>query len=327
MGKLALTLACGPYDRTEALREGIVQIEGVDLNYIAIQSPPQIFARMVAKESFDVSEMSCSHYLVERSKGNLPFTAIPIFPSRVFRHGFIFVNADSGIRTPKDLEGRRIGLPEVSQTAAVWIRGLLQNDYGVDLSNVQWLAGGINGPGRPAALRLVPEGPLSLEYVDTTPLSDMLEAGQLDAIIGARIPRSLGRNPNVMRLIPNYRQEEKDYYRRTGIFPIMHTLVIKDELYQRHPWLAEALYKGFVEARDWILQQMRFSGATRYLLPWLMDDIDEMDAVFGGDPWPYGLEANRKTLETLALYLAQQGFTREPVSIDELFAPIITVSE
>ncbi|HXG36954.1 MAG TPA: ABC transporter substrate-binding protein [Dehalococcoidia bacterium] len=328
MANLSLTLACGPYDRTEALRNGAVQLEGIDLNYLAIQSPPEIFARMVSKQSFDVSEMSCSHYLVARSKGEFPFLALPVFPSRLFRHGFIFVNVKSGILKPRDLEGKRIGVPEYSQTAAVWIRGILQNDYGVDLSGVRWFAGGVNGYGRPEVLRLIPEGELSLDFIgDQRTLNEMLVAGEIDALIGARIPSSFGTNPDIQRLFPDYREEEKQYYRRTGIFPIMHTLVIKEDLYQRHPWIAETLYKGFVESKQWIIKQMRFSGASRYMLPWLQYDLDEMEELFGKDPWPYGLEPNRKNLETLAAYLAQQRFVPQAPSIDEMFLPVVTVGE
>ncbi|MDR7484888.1 MAG: ABC transporter substrate-binding protein [Armatimonadota bacterium] len=327
MTTLRLSLACGPYDRTEALRTGMVRPEGIDLVYIPIQSPPEIFARMVANASFDASEMSCAHYLIHRSRGDCPFVALPVFPSRMFRHGYIFINAASGIRGPKDLEGRRVGVPEYSQTAAVWIRGLLQHEFGVNLEGIRWVAGGVNAPGRPDVLVNLPDADVSIERVGDRPLNDLLVEGAIDALIGARRPAALGRDPRVQRLFPNYREMERDYYRRTGIFPIMHTVVVREGLYRRHRWVAESLYKAFVQAKAWCLAQMTFSSSLRYTLPWLHAHIEEMHEVFGADPWPYGLEANRPTLHALRDYLVEQRLVRSPFRIDEAFAPIAGASE
>ncbi|MBI3975369.1 MAG: ABC transporter substrate-binding protein [Armatimonadetes bacterium] len=327
MATLRLTLACGPYDRTEALRDGVVRPEGIDLIYVPIQSPPEIFARMVSNQSFDAAEMSCAHYLIHRGKGEFPFVALPVFPSRMFRHGYIFVNASAGIRTPQDLEGKRVGVPEYSQTAAVWIRGLLADEYGVRPETVHWYAGGVNAPGRPDALVNLPEAPVSITRVADRTLNDMLAAGDLDALIGARKPAAFGRDPRVQRLLPNYKELEQAYYRTTGIFPIMHTVVLREPLYKEQPWIAESLYKAFVQAKEWCLAQMRFSSALRYTLPWLHADLEEMAEVFGGDPWPYGLEPNRTTLETLVRYLVEQRLLREPLALEEVFAPIMVVSE
>jgi len=324
---LRLSLACGPYDRTEALQHGLVRPEGIDLVYIPIQSPPEIFARMVTNASFDASEMSCAHYFSHRSRGEFPFVAIPVFPSRMFRHGYIFVNAESGIRDPRDLEGKRIGVPEYSQTAAVWVRGLLQHEFGVKLDTIRWYAGGVNAPDRPDALVNRPDADVSIARIRDRPLNDLLVEGQIDALIGARRPAAFGRDPRVQRLFPHYREMERDYYRRTGIFPIMHTVVIREEIYREHPWVADSLYKAFVLAKDWCLTQMKFSGSLRYTLPWMHADLDEMSEVFGADPWPYGVEANRKTLQALADYLLEQRLVRNPCSIDDLFAPVTTVSE
>ncbi len=327
MSALRLSLACGPYDRTEALRTGVVRPEGIELIYVPIQSPPEIFARMVATECFDVSEMSLSLYFIRRIRGDFPFVALPVFPSRMFRHGFIFVNTHSGIQSPKDLEGKRIGVPEYSQTAAVWIRGILQHEYGVDLSGVQWYTGGVNGIGRPDPLVQWPNRPIRIERVFDRTLNDMLVAGEIDALIGARIPKALGRDPRVRRLFPNYRELEREYYRRTGIFPIMHTVVIREAVYRAHPWIAHSLYKAFVAAKEWCLEQMRFSGALRYTLPWLHAELEETVAVLGPDPWPYGLEPNRKVLETLMQYLLDQGFIDRTVPVEDLFVPVTVVSE
>ncbi|HZT07540.1 MAG TPA: ABC transporter substrate-binding protein [Chloroflexota bacterium] len=332
MGNLALTVACGPYDRTEALRTGAVLVEGIDLTYLPIQSPPEIFNRMVQKDSFDVAEMSVSLYMTRRSEGRFPFVALPIFPSRLFRHGFIFVNVDAGIREPKDLEGKRVGVQEFRQTAAVWIRGILHREYGVDLDSIHWLEGGVNAPRHPGTVMdLRPEEHQAVGLVEFIPegrtLSDMLASGEIDAFIGARRPFSLGKSPRVARLFPNYRAVERAYYQKTGIFPIMHTLVLRERLYAEKPWVAESIFKAFEQAKAWALEQMRFSGAMRYMLPWLYDDIDELDALFGADPWPYGLEPNRATLETLMQFLVDQRFLPKPTPVDQLFVPIVTANE
>ncbi len=325
MADLALTIACGPYDRMEAIRTGDVRIEGIDPTYVAIQSPPEIFARMVKTGSFDVAEMSMSYYLIRRAKGGFPFIALPVFPSRLFRHGFVFVNRNAGIAAPEDLAGKRIGVQEYRQTAAVWIRGILRDELGVDLSNVRWLEGGVNVSRRPDEdFDLRPAGPLTIETIAPgATLSDMLAAGEIDALLGARRPDSLGRHDDVERLLPDFRARERAYYARTGIFPIMHTLVMREELYRERPWVAESLFKGFEAAKDWAARQMRFSGAMRYMLPWLHDDLDEIDELFGGDCWPYGLGANRVTLDAFVRYLVDDGFLDAPVALDDMFTPIV----
>lgn len=327
MPPLRVTLACGPYDRTEALRTGVVRPEGIELNYVAIQSPPEIFARMIANQAFDASEMSCAHALIHRGQGDFPFRALPVFPSRAFRHGFIFVNTKAGIRSPKDLEGKRVGVPEYSQTAAVWIRGLLQHEYDVALETVKWVTGGVNAAGRPDALVNRPDEEVTITRVQDRPLNDLLVEGEIDALIGARRPAALGKDPRVARLFPNYRELEREYFRKTRLFPVMHTLVIREAFYQEHPWVAESLYKAFVEAKAWCLAQMRFSSTLRYTLPWLHADLDEMNEVFGSDPWPYGLEANRHVLTTLVQYLVEQRLLRRPIPLEELFVPLTLIGE
>jgi 4,5-dihydroxyphthalate decarboxylase len=332
VANLPLTVACGPYDRTEALRIGAVQVEGVDLTYLPIQSPPEIFNRMVQKNSFDVAEMSVSLYLTRRTLGDFTLEALPIFPSRLFRHGFIFINTDAGISAPKDLEGKRVGVPEYRQTAAVWIRGILQREYGVEIDRVQWLEGGVNTPRRPdTVMDLRSEEHDAIGKIGFIPegrtLNEMLAAGEIDAMIGARRPFSLGKSSKVARLFPDYRQVEREYFQKTGIFPIMHTLVMQERLYEQKPWVAESLFKAFEAAKAWSLEQMRFSGAMRFMLPWLFDDIDEIDEVFGSDPFPYGLEPNRVTLETMMQFLVEQRLLLTPTPIDDLFVPIVTANE
>ena len=330
MANVRLTLACGPYDRTEALRTGLVQPEGIDLTYVPIQSPPEIFNRLIKKHSFDASEMSASVYLQLRSQGSFPYVALPIFPSRLFRHGYVFINKQAGISQPADLNGKRVGVPEYRQTAAVWIRGLLQHEYGVDLHSIQWFEGGVNSP-REAdpELDLRPAKGYEIGFIGAErTLSDALRDGEIDALIGARRPLSANGQPErVGKLFPDSRQLEHEYFRKTGIFPMMHTLVLREEVYREHSWIAESLFKAFVQAKDWCWQQMRFSGAARYMLPWLFDDIDELDALFGGDPWPYGLEPNRVALEALSQHLVEQGLMDAPVSVDEAFVPIVLSNE
>ena len=243
----------------------------------SIQSPPEIFARMVKNHAFDFAEMSISMHLTLRAKGEFPFVALPIFPSKVFRHGFIFINNNSGIRTPKDLEGKRVGVPEYRQTAAIWIRGILHSEYGVDLGSIQWIEGGANTPREPDVLDLRPAEPIDIHFAHGKTLSDMLANGEIDAMIGARQPFSLGKSPDVTRLFPKFREVEREYYKKTGIFPIMHTLVVDEELYRHHPWVAESMYKAFEQAKHWTLEQMRFSGTMRYTLPWLFADIVEFE--------------------------------------------------
>jgi 4,5-dihydroxyphthalate decarboxylase len=325
MPNLKLSVGCGNYDRTEALRSGIVQPEGIDLTYIPIQSPPEVFARMIKHQAFDFAEMSTSMYLTLRAKNEFPFVALPVFPSKVFRHGFIFINKKSGIKTPKDLEGKRIGVPEFRQTASIWIRGILEHEYGVDMETVHWYEGGANVPREPDVLDLRPDRELDIQFIGPEKsLNDMLAAGEIDAMIGARQPFSLDTCEDVGRLFPNYRDEEKKYFKKTGIFPIMHTLVVNEALYKEHPWVAESMYKAFVQAKDWCLEQMRFSGTMRYTLPWLFADLDEMAEVFGDDPWAYGLEQNRATLEALISYLHDQKFLAEKVAIEDMFLPMVT---
>lgn len=265
MADLNLTIACGPYDRMEAIHRGEIRPEGINATYVPILSPPEIFARMVKGGAFDVAEMSLSHYLTLKARDTFPFIALPVFPSRLFRHGFIFVNRNSGIAKPGDLAGKRIGVQEYRQTAAVWIRGILTEHEGVDLSGVQWVEGGVNAPRREDDdMDLRPLTPLAIETIgEDGTLSDMLARGEIDALIGARRPASLDQSDDVIRLFPNYREAERNYFIETGMFPIMHTLVMTEQLFQDRPWVAESLYKAFSASKALALERMRFSGAMR----------------------------------------------------------------
>src|SRR5882757_3105703 len=307
-----------------ALYTGEVQAEGIDLDFIAIDDPRQIFDRMGKNLEFDACEMSSSEVVSRHAAGRREMVALPVFPSRVFRHGFITVNRKA-VRTPKDLAGKRIGTPLYTQTAALFIRGLLQDEYGVDLSGVHWVQGATNSPeshGHPAAPPLLK--PVSIERNGSgRSLSELLEAGDIQAIIGSGLPDALRTNPDaVQRLFPDFHVRELDYFRRTRVFPIMHLVAMRRDVYERHPFIATSLYKAMTQAKDIALEKMRDLGALRYMLPGMAVELDEIDRTFGGDPWPYGIEPNRPTLEALVRYMAEQSLIKAPIPVDELFVPI-----
>jgi 4,5-dihydroxyphthalate decarboxylase len=272
--------------------------------------------------------MSASLYIQLRMRGGFPFVAMPVFPSRMFRHGFIFTHSRAGVRGPADLAGRRIGVQEYHQTAAVWIRGILRHEYGADLSGVRWYEGGVNAPQQPSELDLRSREPLDIRFIGSgVTLNELLVRGDIDAYFGARKPAAFGRDPAVARLFADPRAAERAYYQKTRMFPIMHTLVLREPLYEHHPWVAESLYKAFVQAKHWCLEQMRFSGTSRYTLPWLHSDLEEIGELFGGDPWPYGLEANKAALHALAGFLAEQAFIDRIPALEELFVPLTVAGE
>lgn len=321
MEKLFLTVACGDYDRTKALQDGTVQPEGIRLNYLPLQAE-EIFWRMGGHQEFDASEMSLSNQITMVSRGNAPFVAIPVFPSRFFRHSCVFINTESGIKGPQDLKGKKVGAPEYSITAAVWIRGMLQDDYGVKARDMEWLVGGQEETGRKerVTLKLPPEIKVSPIAPDKT-LNGMLESGEIHALISARAPSSFVKgSPKVRRLFPNYKEVEMDYYKRTKIFPIMHVLVIRRGLYEQHPWVARSLYKAFCEAKERAIKAMHISNTLACTLPWLFAEIDQLKQIFGPDWWPYGIEPNRQLLETLIRYMGEQGLTDKAVKVEEIFA-------
>ena len=316
MAPLRLTLACGPYDRTQALRDGTIRPEGIDLNYVTLQ-PAEIFWRMLQFREFDASEMSLSNYTTLVSGGNSPFIAIPVYPSRVFRHGYFFINTEKGIAGPRDLKGRRGGVPEYSMTAAVYMRGLLQHEYGVAPSDVEWVQGRADRLGRPLPgdVRLT-QAPAGAE------LGDLLARGEIDFMMTANNPLAFRRGaPNVRRLFPDYPEVEKDYYRRTKIYPIMHTVVIRRDVYERDPWVALNLYQAFAAAKQHCYRLLTETGSPKASFAWLQSMIEQEQAIIGPDWYPYGIEQNRPSLEALLQYAHEQGLTGRRVAIEELFAP------
>jgi 4,5-dihydroxyphthalate decarboxylase len=320
MTKLHLSLACGRYDRTEALFTGAVCPEGIELTCINLP-PHEIFWRVCRFEEFDVSEMSFSSYLIAKEIGQPRLVAIPVFPLRSFRHGFIFVHEDAGIEKPEHLKGKRVGVPEYQMTAALWARGILQDFYGVSPRDVRWFTGGQEEAGRRERLpiKLPPEIDLTPVTGDT--LNAMLARKALDAIISPRFPCANGRPlPHVRRLFDNYKEAEQQYYRTTGIFPIMHTVAIREELYNRHPWIAPALLRAFQEAKQRWYAELRARGVLRIGLPWIAHAIEETVTSLGEDFWSYGLTANQQTLEAAARYSYEQGLTHRRFAPEELFA-------
>jgi 4,5-dihydroxyphthalate decarboxylase len=317
---MRLTLACWDYDRTRALMDGSVAPDGIELVYLN-QPVEETFFRMMRYQEYDCSEMSLSSYVASLDKG-APFVAIPVFPSRFFRHSCIFVSAKSGIRKPGDLKGRRIGVPEYQMTAPVWIRGILSDDYGVKVTECEHFSGGEEEPGRDEKLKISVPPSIRLKPIpgDKT-LSRMLADGELDALVTARAPSTFHKEPqNVKRLFPDYVEVEKEYYRRTRIFPTMHTVVIRRDVYEKNPWVAQSLCKAFSAAKARAYELYAQTAALPAMVPWLVAELEEARREMGEDWWPYGLEPNRKALETFLRYHHEQGLSKKLRTPDELFA-------
>ena len=324
MANPKITFACSLYDRMQALHTGEVKPEGVDLEFIPVEWARQIFDRMAGEQAYDVSELSSSEFISRKDANQCPFVALPVFPSRTFRHNTIWINKKSGIKTPKDLEGKRIGVPLYTMTAAVWQRGQLTDDYGVDFSGVTWVQGAINSAGAhgdPTVLPLLKPVNVEVNHSGKS-LSDLLSEGAIDATIGTNNPDSRRTNPDVQRLFPDFKAVEKDVYKRTGVFPIMHLVAIRKEVYEKHPHIAQSLYDAFCESKMLALKRLRHFGALRSMLPWLTAEVDEIDEVFGYDPWPYGVEANLATIANLNRYLAEQNLIRAPLDINSIFVKV-----
>ena len=316
MAKLTLTFAIGDYDRTSALKTGAVTPDGVELNILTL-GPEEIFYRMGRFREFDACEFSLSTYTIRRGRGE-PLIAIPVFPSKMFRHSAIFVRDAAGIREPKDLRGKRVGVPKYHMTAAVWIRGILEDEYGVAPKEMLWFEGGEGAKVKEVDVTLPPE--IRMEHVpDGRNLGDMVAAGELDAFIGARRPAAFGRG--VSRLFPDFRKAERAYYQKTSIFPIMHTVVLKEDLVQQYPWLPRNLYTAFVAAKQHAYRRLNDTAALLTSLPWQVAEAEESRALMGDDPFAYGIAANRKVVETLAGYTFRQGLAPRRLTIEDMFVP------
>ena len=322
MARLRLTFACWEYDRTRALADGSVVPEGIDLNCLTLHVE-ETFFRMLRHREFDVAEMSLSSYAVTAARDDPPFIAIPVFPSRFFRQSCIFVSAKSAIVEPADLVGKRVGVPEYQMTAPVWIRGILQDDYGVDPASVEYFTGGEEEPGRDEKVKLDLPAKFRITRIGAQQtLAQMLADGEIDALHAARIPSTLRSRPGtVRRLFDNYVDIERDYYRRTKIFPIMHTIVLRRDVYHANPWIAQSLAKAFAEAKRRTLANLYTASALTTMLPWQIAQVEETRSEMGEDWWPYGCSANRHVLDTFLRYHHEQGLSRRRLVPEELFAP------
>jgi 4,5-dihydroxyphthalate decarboxylase len=322
MSKLRLSIACWNYDRTRALLEDRISIDGIDLTYLNLPVE-ETFFRMLRHHEFDVAEMSLSSYVMSLFAEEPPFIAIPLFPSRFFRHSCIYINRDSGIREAKDLVGKRVGTPEYQMTAGVWIRGILNDEYHVPVTGVRYFHGGEEEPGRPEKLALSLPREIHIEAIppDKT-LSAMLDTGDIDALYTARMPSTfMHGSGTVRRLFEDYQSVEREYYIRTKIFPIMHTVVIRRNVYDKYPWVAQSLCKAFARAQREVYQDLYETAALKYMLPWLIRHVEETRATMGQDFWPYGFEPNLHTLSTFLRYSHEQGLSKRLLTPQQLFAP------
>lgn len=320
---MRLTLACGLYDRTLALQNRSVIPDGIDLNYI-VMGPGELFRRQARHAEFDIAEFSLATYIILRARGDERMVGIPVFPSRKFRHADIYINTASGIRKAEDITGRRIGVQEYQETAAVWIRGILQEEYEVRPDQVEWYMGGYNEP-EDFIERIPITLPQSIRRVTISnrqSLNQMLLDGEIEVLIGATPPESfLQRSAHVARLFRNTKEVEVDYFRRTSIFPIMHVIVIKREIYEQMPWIAPTLYRAFEKAKSVGLNRLRESGTLFCALPWLAQHVEETAEIMGSDPFSYGLAKNRRTLEKLLEYCHRQGLTKRQLTVEDLMVP------
>ncbi len=320
MSKLNLSVAIGDYDRTRPLLDGAVRIDGVDPVFMTL-SPEEIFFRAFRSAEFDISELSMSSFTVKTAQNDCPYVGVPVFVSRAFRHTSIYVRTDR-IKKPEDLKGKKIGLPEYQLTANVWARAILQDDYGVKPSDVTWVRGGIEEPGRPEKIKLNLPPDVKLENApEGKTISGMLVAGEIDGFIAPRPPAIAEGNPNIGWLFPDPTAAAKDYYKRTGIFPVMHLVGIKRTLVEKHPWLPVAVTKAFEQSKALALAHLSDTSATKVTLPFVEEQLKAARELMGKDFWSYGVTANRKMLETFLRHHHAQGLSSRLVAVEELFHP------
>jgi 4,5-dihydroxyphthalate decarboxylase len=321
MTLIPITIACGDYDRTRAIKDGRVRVEGCDVTYIPLE-PEEVFHRTFKFQEFDVSELSFSSYLRITDAGKSDFVGIPAFVSRIFRHSGIYIRTDRGITKPEDLKGKRIGVPEYQITAVVWQRGIMQDEYGIKPIDIKWRQGGQEEPGRGERTPLAPIPGLDLQTIPTDKtLSGMLEAGELDALFTARAPSCFMRGAaNVGRLFPDTRAVEQAYYKKTGMFPIMHLVGLRKSLAEKYPWMPVSLYKAFLEAKHLAMHDVCDVNALAVTLPWLEAEARETMRLMGNDYWRYGVEENKGEIEALTRYAHEQGLVQKRLKPEDLFA-------
>ena len=322
MTDVPITIACGNYDRTRAIKDGLVKIDGCAVTYLPLY-PEEIFHRAFKFQEFDVSELSFSSYLRTGSAGTSAYVGVPAFVSRIFRHTGIYIRKGAGISKPEDLRGKRIGVPEYQITAVVWMRGLMQHEYGVKPTEIHWRSGGQEQAGRAERTPLKPIPGLDLQVIpEDKTLVGMLRDGELDALFTARAPSSfLKGEPHIVRLFPNTRAAEQAYFKKTGLFPIMHLVGIRKTLVEKYPWLATSVYKAFLEAKALAMIDLRDVNALMVTLPWLEAETNETSALMGEDFWKYGVKENLPEIEALTQYAYEQGLVDRKLKAEELFHP------
>lgn len=324
MNRVQLTFACGDYDRTRGVAEGTAPVDGAEVNYLRLPVE-ETFFRMLRHREFEVAEMSLSTYVATLDKaGSLeesPFVAIPVYTSRSFRHGGMFINTEAGIGDPSDLVGKRIGMPELQLTAVVWQRGILRDYHGVEFDAAEYVTGGAETPGR------IEKGAVDVPY-DVRPipadrtLSAMLADGEIDAMLAPRIPSTFGTRSTVARLFPDPKDTERAYFRETGIFPIMHVVALRRDVYEKYPWIAQSLTKALTISKNEAMARIYDASALQIMDPWLMTNLEEARSVLGPDYWAYGLgDAERKTLDAFLGYHHGQGLSKVRRAPEEIFAP------
>jgi len=322
VSRLRLTFACGDYDRTRALEDGSIRPDGIDLTYLRLPVE-ETFFRMLRHREFELAEMSLSSYVKSLERDPSPFVALPVYTSRQFRHGGIFVNAASGIEKPADLRGKVVGTPEWQLTAGVWIRGILADRHGVPVDSVEYRTGGQETPGRIEKAAVDLGGRIRIRPVsEGATLSALLADGSIDALYSPRVPSSFSTGDGrVRRMFRDPVTAEKEYYEETRIFPIMHVVVVRRDVYERDRWVARSLTKALTRAKDEAMANLYDSSALRFMLPWLIHGVEEARSLIGADYWSYGLAANEHTLDTFLRYHHEQGLSQRRFAPSELFAP------
>jgi 4,5-dihydroxyphthalate decarboxylase len=321
MKRLTLGLACCDYDRTRALFDGRVGIEGCE--FVASAMPPeQAFHRAFRYQEFEVTELSMSSYMIQVAKAGSPYVGIPVFPSRSFRHSSIYIRTDRGIRSPEDLKGKIVGVPEYQMTVALWIRGILQDEHGVKPADIRWRSGGLEQGGRSSvvALTLPPDVELQPLATDDS-LARALAEGRIDALVTAKAPSTMRCNPAIARLFPDYRAAEEAYYRRTRMFPIMHLVGVRRTLVEQHPWLPVNVFQAFNQAKALCYRSLEEVGHLATTLPWPVHEMEAARALMGDDYWPYGVKENAREIEAMTRYAFEQGLSARTLAAGDLFAP------
>jgi 4,5-dihydroxyphthalate decarboxylase len=319
MSKLTVSLAACDYDRTRALFNGNAPIRGCEVIAVAM-APEEAFHRAFRFQEFDITELSLSNYMNVTARGIGHYAAIPVFPSRLFRHSSIYIRTDRGIERPEDLRGKVIGVPEYQMTAAVWIRGILQDEYGLRPAEMRWRNGGLEQAGRKQKVTLDLPKDIELQELPAgETLSQSLDEGKIDAVISALAPSCFNRNPMVHRLFPDYRTAEEDYYRRTRVFPIMHVVGIRKSLLEKHPWLAVNTYLAFLEAKRICYRDMEKIGHVFTTLPWPVEELERARKLMGDDFWSYGVQQNVSEIDAITRYAYEQGLTARQLTAEDLF--------